>query len=60
MRKTERKLVAPSPILSAIHTVIIGTMLNFTGGNSIHGPKKLRVNKPLLVGNGNQFTVGKQ
>ena len=33
----------PSPILSIIHTVTIGTNLNFNGGNNGHGLKKLHV-----------------
>ena len=32
--------MAPSTILSIIHTVAIGTMLNFNGGNNAHGLKK--------------------
>ena len=35
-----------SPILSIIHTVTIGTMLNFNGGNNIHGQKMFRANRP--------------
>ena len=34
-------------ILSVIHIISIGTMLNFNGGNNGHGLKKLRVNKPF-------------
>ena len=30
----------PSPILSVIHTVTIGTMLNNNGGNNGYGLKK--------------------
>ena len=38
-----------SPILSNIHTVtIVGTMLNFNGGNNRQGLKTLRVNRPLV------------
>ena len=33
--------MGPSPILSIIHTVTIGTMLNFTGGNNGHGLKNV-------------------
>ena len=36
-----------SLILSVIHTITIGTMLNFNGGNPGHGLKTLRVNRPL-------------
>ena len=32
--------MGPLPILSIIHTVSIGTMLNFNGGNKGHGLKK--------------------
>ena len=35
-----RGRMGPSPILSVIHTVFIGTMLNDSGGNSGHGSKR--------------------
>ena len=31
----------PSPILSAIHTVAVGIMLNFNDGNNGHGLKNV-------------------
>ena len=64
--QNNREKMGPSAILSVIHTVTIATMLNFNGGNNGHGlknltyKKTLRANRPLLVGNGTQFTVGKQ
>ena len=33
--------MGPSPILSVIHTVTIGTMLNFKGTNNGHGLKNV-------------------
>ena len=38
--------MGPSPILSVIHTIIIGTVLNFISGSKEHGVKTLRVNRP--------------
>ena len=38
----------PSPILSFIPVVKIGTMLNFNGDNNVHGLKTLRVKRPLV------------
>ena len=31
--------MGPSPILSVIHVITFGTMLNFNGGNNEHGLK---------------------
>ena len=39
--------MGPSPILSIIHTVTIGTMLN--NSSNVHGLKTLHVNKPELI-----------
>ena len=36
-----------SPILSNIHTVTIGKVVNNNGGNNKYGLKMLRVNRPL-------------
>ena len=33
-----------SPILSVVHTVAIGTILNFNDGNKAHGLRTLNVN----------------
>ena len=33
--------MGPSPILSITHTVTIGTMPNFSGGNKAHGLKNV-------------------
>ena len=38
-----------SSILSVIHTVTFGTMLNLNGGGNGHGIKMLRVNRPFIV-----------
>ena len=43
--------MGPSPILSVIHTVIIGTMLKNNG----HGIKTLRVKQTLRPSCGNTF-----
>ena len=37
-----------APILSDIHTVIIGTMLNFNGSNNGYMLKTVHVNKHTL------------
>ena len=37
----------PPPILSIIHTITIGTILNFNVGSNGHGLKMLCVNRPL-------------
>ena len=42
IRKMERK-IGLSPIRCIIHTVTIGTILNFNGGNNRHGLKKPRL-----------------
>ena len=39
--------MAPSSILSIIHTVTIGTMLNFNGGNKGHGLKNVTCKQTL-------------
>ena len=45
--------MGPSPIQSIIHTVTVGTMLNFNVGDNGYGTTKtLRVNRPL----GSQWT----
>ena len=41
--------MGPSPILFAIHSISIGIMLNFNGGNNGHGLKRFRVNRPLVL-----------
>ena len=40
-----------SPILSVVHTVAIGTMLNFNGGTKRHRLRILNVNRPLIIMN---------
>ena len=39
--QNNRGEMSPSPILSIIHTVTIGTMLNYNGGNNGHGLKNV-------------------
>ena len=39
--------MGPPPILSFTHTITIGTMLNFNGGNNGHELKTLFINRPL-------------
>ena len=39
--------MGPSPVLSIIHIITIGTMLNFNGGNNGHGLKKHYVKRDL-------------
>ena len=41
--------MGPSPNLSIIHTVTIGTMLNNNGGNTGHGLKTLHANRHLRL-----------
>ena len=41
--------MGPSQILSIVHTITIGTVLNFNSGNNEDGPKTLRVNSPLVI-----------
>ena len=38
-----------SPILSVIHTVKIGTMLNFKSGNNIHRLKNVTCKQTFIV-----------
>ena len=40
-----------SPILSVVHTVAIGTILNFNGDNKGHGLRTFNVNRPLIIMN---------
>ena len=42
-----RKKMGMSPILYAIHTITIGTMLNFNGDNNGHGLKNLMYKEDL-------------
>ena len=49
IRITERKWVCHPFFLSVIHTVIIGTVLNFNGENNGHGLKTLHVKLPFGV-----------
>ena len=39
--------MAPSTILSIIHTVTIGAMPNFNGGNNGHGLKRVTFEQTL-------------
>ena len=39
--------MGPSPILSVIHTIPIGTVLNCNGGSNGHRLKNLHVNSPV-------------
>ena len=49
--------MGPSPIQSIIHTVTVGTMLNFNvGDNGYETTKTLRVNRPLDSRWSNIFT----
>ena len=41
--------MGPSPILSVIHAVTIGTMLNLNSGKNGHGLKMLRVHRCKIV-----------
>ena len=41
--------ICPSPILSIIHTVTIGTMLNFNGCNNGHGVKNVTCKQTFTV-----------
>ena len=45
-----------SPILSVIHTIIIGTMPNFNDGDNGHWLETLRVNRPSAV-NSKSFVI---
>ena len=38
--QNNRQKLGPSPIMSVIHIVTTGTMLNYNGGNKGHGLKK--------------------
>ena len=45
--QNNREKICPSPILSVLHTITIGTILNFNGGNNGHKLKTLHVNRTL-------------
>ena len=41
--------MSPSPVLSVIHTVTFGTMLNFKDGNNGHGLKNVTCKQTLKL-----------
>ena len=47
--------IGPSPNLSVIHTVTIGTMLNLNGGNNGHGLKTVTCKQTLRIGFSRKF-----
>ena len=46
-RQNNGEKMSPSPILSVIHRVTIGTMLNFNGDNNGHGLKNVTSKQTL-------------
>ena len=45
--QNNRVKMGPSLILSIIHNITIGTMLNFNSGNNVNGPKDVRCKQTL-------------
>ena len=48
-RQNNGERMGLSPTLSVIHTVTIGTMLNFNGGNNEHGLRNVTCEQALKV-----------